>query len=355
MSTFFSLRSSPRMQGLACAVAGAIAFSGKAIVAKLMYKLGADPFAVVGMRMAMAFPMFLFMAWWAGRAVASPAASPAIGAAPPVTRRQWWQVVGLGFCGYYLASTLDFLGLKYISASLERAILYLNPSIVLLLSALWLRQRVSLMQVGAMLVSYSGVAIVWLHDWDAAALMAGTTQHGLSPIEAISLGSVLVFFSAASYAVYLMGSGQLVQRMGSMRLVGLASCAASVMAMLQWVVVYGASEGQLGGVAQLPWQAWALSALNATLCTVLPIWLVMRGVQLVGASLASQVGMVGPLSTIWMAAWWLSEPVTWRLMAGTAAVLAGIVLLSRAGRLAVAREADQAADAAPAGVTRAKA
>lgn len=336
-------------------MAGAIAFSGKAIVAKLMYKLGADPFAVVGMRMLMAFPMFLFMAWWAGRVAAS-STSPAMGAAQPVTRGQWWLIVGLGFSGYYLASTLDFLGLRYISASLERAILYLNPTIVLVLSALFLSQRIRLAQVAAMLLSYSGVLIVWLHDWDAAALASGTVQHGLSPIEAISLGSVLVFLSALSYAVYLMGSGQLVQSLGSMRLVGLASCAASVMALVQWLAVYAGSHGQLGGVGALPWQAWALSALNATLCTVVPIWLVMRGVQLVGASVASQVGMVGPLSTIWMAALWLDEPVTWRLMAGTAAVLAGIVVLARAGhRQAGAQVAQAAGDATAAGATRAKA
>jgi drug/metabolite transporter (DMT)-like permease len=228
------------------------------------------------------------------------------------------------------------MGLKYISASLERAILYLNPTIVLVLSALWLRQRISGRQVAAMLLSYAGVAIVWMHDWSAASLMAGTADPGLSPglspVWAITLGSVLVFLSAFSYAVYLMGSGQLVRHMGSMRLVGLASCVASGMAMAQWVIVYVGSHGQLGNVATLPWQAWALSGLNATLCTVVPIWLVMRGVQLVGASVASQVGMIGPLSTIWMAAWWLGEPVTWRLMAGTGAVLAGIVVLARAGR-----------------------
>lgn len=310
-----------------CAVLGAVAFSGKAIVAKLMYKLGADPFAVVGMRMTMAFPMFLLMAWWAGRPRISSADKPAT----VLSRGQRWQIVGLGFSGYYLASTLDFVGLQYISASLERAILYLNPTIVLVLSALFLGQRIRLAQVAAVLLSYGGVLVVWLHDWDAAA-MVSAGAHGMSGVEAIALGSVCVFLSAVSYAIYLMGSGQLVQQIGSLRLVGWASCAACAMCVAQWGVVYQGSDGRLGDVAHLPWQAWALSAVNATACTVLPVWLVMRGVQLVGASVASQVGMVGPLSTIWMAAWLLGEPVTWRLMLGTAAVLAGIVVLSRAGQ-----------------------
>jgi drug/metabolite transporter (DMT)-like permease len=120
-----------------------------------------------------------------------------------------------------------------------------------------------------------------------------------------------------------------VQKLGSQRLVGWASCIACVMCLAQWVVVHQATGGAWGQVAHLPWQAWALSALNATACTVLPVFLVMKGVQLVGASAASQVGMIGPLSTLWMAAVWLGEPVTPRLLMGTAAVLAGIVWLGR--------------------------
>ena len=321
-----SLQKAARLQGFACAVLGAIAFSGKAILAKLMYKLGADPFAVVGMRMAMAFPLFLAMVWWAARREQS-----STGQAMKLNQRQWWQIIGLGFSGYYLASTLDFMGLQYISASLERAILYLNPTIVIVLSALWLGKPIHRSQAAAMLLSYGGVLIVWLHDWGMASMVSAHAQ-GIDPLAAIVLGSVCVFFSAVAYAVYLMGSGQLVQSLGSMRLVGLASCVACVMAVAQWVVMYAVTQGRIGDVAHLPWQVWALSLLNATVCTVVPVWLVMRGVQLLGASMASQAGMVGPLSTIWMAAWWLDEPVTWRLMIGTAAVLAGVVVLARASQ-----------------------
>lgn len=322
-------------QGLVYALAGAVAFSGKAIVAKLMYRLGADAFAVVGMRMMLALPLFALMAWWSGRAVA-PASSGSPVAPAPLTPRQRWQIVGLGFTGYYLASTLDFMGLQYISASLERAILYLNPSLVLLMSVWWLRQPLRRAQLGAMALSYSGVLIVFLHDWDVAHVVAGSA-HGLSPGAAIAVGGTLVFFSALAYAIYLMGSGQLVQQLGSLRLVGWASCAACFMCLAQWGLVYLASGGDTGRVAHLPWQAWALSLVNATACTVLPVWLVMQGVQRLGASVASQVGMVGPLSTIWMASWWLDEPITWRLMLGTAAVLAGIVALTRVNQARAAK------------------
>lgn len=319
----------PMGQGVAMAALGAIAFSGKAIVAKLMYQLGADAVSAVGLRMAMAFPMFLWMAWWSGR-IPAPDGQPA----RPMTARQWWQVAGLGFTGYYLASTFDFLGLQYISASLERAILYLNPTIVLLFSAFWYRRRIRPAQILAVGLAYAGVAVVWLHDWDAAHLLSSQTggADGLEAVRAVTLGSLLVLGSAISYAIYLMGSGQLVQTLGSLRLVGHASCVACVLCLLQWGLVNWATDGRLGGVSALPWQAYGLSAINAVACTVLPVWLVMRGVQLLGASLAAQVGMVGPLSTIWMAAWWLGEPVTGRLMLGTAAILGGIVILTKAGK-----------------------
>lgn len=322
-------RLGPMGQGVSMAALGAIAFSGKAIVAKLMYQLGADAVSAVGLRMAMAFPLFLWMAWWSGRVPAPDGHAPR-----PMSRRQWWQVAGLGFTGYYLASTFDFLGLQYISASLERAILYLNPTIVLLFSALWYRRRISPAQILAVGLAYAGVAVVWLHDWDAARLLSSRlgAANGMEAVRAVTLGSLLVLGSAISYAVYLMGSGQVVQTLGSLRLVGHASCVACLLCLLQWGAVSWWTEGRMGGVSTLPWQAYGLSAVNAVACTVLPVWLVMRGVQLLGASLAAQVGMIGPLSTIWMAAWWLGEPVTGRLILGTAAILGGIMMLTRASK-----------------------
>lgn len=329
-----------RTHGLILAAVGAIAFSGKAIVAKLMYRHGVDAFTVVGLRMALALPFFLAMVWWAGREVEGmPSAR--------LGRQDGWRVAGLGFCGYYLASTLDFMGLQYISASLERAILYLNPTLVLLLGVLFKGERPRPAQIGAVLLAYAGVAVVWLHDWsDVASPSAMASASGLDAIHAVVAGSLLVLGSALSYAIYLIGSGSLVRRLGSMRLVGLASTFACILALAQWALVTrlghdlpswlpvapATATAPPGGAAWagIAWQVWALSLLNATACTVLPVWMVMRGVQLLGPSVASQVGMVGPLSTIWMAAWLLNEPISGRLLWGTAAILAGIVWLAKA-------------------------
>lgn len=313
-----------RLQGLAFALAGAVAFSGKAILAKLMYRTGADAFAVIGLRMAIALPLFLAIAWWTGRA------GPGAVTRVPLSRRERWQIAGLGFCGYYLASTFDFLGLQYISAALERAILYLNPAIVLLLSALWFRQRVSLPQVAAMALAYAGVMLVWGHDLDVAHMAAASAGAG-SPGHAVAIGSVLVFLSATAYALYLIGSGRLVARVGSARLIGLASSVACIVTLVQWAVVWLGSGGTIGSLQGLPLEVYTLSLLNATACTVLPMWFVMRGVALLGASTASQIGMVGPLSTIWMASIWLDEPISTRLLAGTAAVVVAVLVLGRLG------------------------
>jgi len=298
--------------GLSMAAAGAVAFSGKAIVAKLMYRLGADAISTVGLRMSLALPLFLAMAWWTSRQAQGQT---------PLNRRQWAQVAVLGFFGYYLASTLDFLGLQYISASLERAILYLNPTMVLLLSAWWLGQRVRALQWAAMGVAYLGVAVVWLHDWDMVAQGS----------KALWLGSLLVLGSALSYAIYLVGSGRLLRVMGSSRLVAHASVVACALCMVQWAVCHGATDGRVGSLAGLPAAVYGWSMVNALVCTVVPIWLLMQAIQRIGPAMAAQVGMVGPLSTLWMAAWWLGEPVTGTLLVGTAAILGGIVLLGWAG------------------------
>ena len=135
--------------GLLLAAAGAIAFSGKAIIVKLAYRYGVDSITLLMFRMLFAMPFFLALAWWAGRGQA------------PLTKRDWWGVLGLGFSGYYLSSFLDFLGLQYISASFERLILYLNPTLVLILGWVLYKRKITYRQGVALPVSYSGGFLVY--------------------------------------------------------------------------------------------------------------------------------------------------------------------------------------------------
>ncbi|QXL84712.1 DMT family transporter [Comamonas sp. NLF-1-9] len=290
--------------GLLLAALGAVAFSGKAIIVKLAYRYGVDAVTLLMYRMLFALPIFLVMAWWAGRGQ------------PRLSARDWRGIVGLGVCGYYLASFLDFAGLAYISAGLERLILYLNPTIVMLLGWLLYGERMGRGQMLAMLLSYCGVVLVF-----GVEAMSGSKAGGH-----IAWGVLLVFGSALSYAFYLVYSGAMVRRVGALRLVGLATSVASVCCVLQFLLVRPLSAALVA-----PEVIW-LSLLNATACTAAPVLMVMLAIERIGAALTAQTGMLGPLSTIVLAAWLLSEAITPSMIAGTALVLAGIYLFTRAGR-----------------------
>ena len=288
-----------RATGLLLALAGATAFSGKAIIVKLAYRHGVDAVTLIMLRMLLALPLFVALAWWAGRG------------REPLMGRDWRVVGGLGFCGYYLASFLDFAGLQYISASLERLILYLNPTLVMLLGWLLFKRRVTRRQLGAFAISFAGFLVVF---------GAELSLEGRD----VLLGSALVFGSALSYAVYLVYSGQEVQRLGSLRLTGLATSVACVLCIGQYLVLK-----PVGSALELPAAVWWLSVLNAVACTFAPVLMVMMAIERVGASVTAQAGMVGPVFTILLGVVLLGEPFTVWVAAGTALVMAGVAWLAR--------------------------
>lgn len=293
------------VSGLLLACAGSIAFSGKAIIVKLAYRHGVDAVTLIMYRMLFALPMFLALAWWATYRQGG-------GAKNPLTRRDWLGILGLGVTGYYLASFLDFWGLSYISASLERLILYLNPTLVLLLGWLLFGRRTTATQAVAMAVSYAGVLLVFGHEADFAGPGA-------------ALGALLVFGSAISYAIYLVYSGEMVKRLGSMRLVGLATSVACGLCLLQFVLLRPLSAAEVA-----PEVIW-LSVLNATACTFAPVIMVMMAIERIGAGLAAQTGMIGPMSTIAMGVLILEEPFNGWIVAGTVLVVSGVFLVTRFG------------------------
>ncbi|WP_253262398.1 DMT family transporter [Ramlibacter montanisoli] len=284
--------------GPGLALAGAIAFSGKAIIVKLSYRYQVDAVTLIMLRMLFALPLFAAMAWWAGRG------------RPPLSARDWAPVAALGFCGYYLSSFLDFVGLQYITASLERLILYLNPTMVMLFGWLLYRRPWKRAQVLGMAISYAGVALVFGQE----VRIAGAD---------VALGSALVFASTVSYAIYMVYSGQVVQRLGALRLVGLATTVACLCCIVQFLVLRPIDVA----LQVAPEVIW-LSLLNASLGTAVPVLLVMMAIERVGAAATAQAGMVGPLATIFMGVWLLGEPFTATLAAGTALVLAGIFVFT---------------------------
>ncbi len=288
--------------GLLLAAAGSIAFSGKAIIVKLAYRPGVDAITLVMFRMLFALPFFIAMAWWAGRHQA------------PLTRNDWLGVLGLGFLGYYLSSFLDFLGLQFISASLARLILYLNPTLVLVLGWVLYKRKITYRQGMAMAVSYSGVLLVFGHEVSLVG-------------ENIALGTILVFGGAITYALYLTYSGQLVQRLGSLRLAGLATTVACFICILQFALLKPVTA--LNVAPEVIW----LSMLNATACTVLPVLMIMMAIERIGPGLTSQIGMIGPLSTLTMGAFFLNETFNLWILMGTVLVLGGVFWVTKAPKV----------------------
>ncbi|MBL8348904.1 MAG: DMT family transporter [Burkholderiaceae bacterium] len=289
----------PGWAGPLLAMAGAVAFSGKAIIVKLAYRHGVDAITLIMLRMAVALPFFLLMVWWAGRGQAA------------LPLRDKLAAAALGFAGYYLSSYLDFLGLQHITASLERLILYLTPAVVLLLSRALFGRRASGRQWAAMALGYGGLLLVFGHE-----LRLDGPR--------VALGAALVLASTLSYAAYLLYSGEVVRRIGSLRLTGWASSVACALCLGQFALLR-----PLGGVAELaPPVVW-LSLLNGTVCTVLPVLLVMMAIERIGSARAAQYGMVGPISTIILGVLVLGEPFTAWVAAGTLCVLGSVALLAR--------------------------
>ncbi len=284
--------------GLTIALLGAILFSTKAIVAKLIYRYGVDAVTLIAFRMMFSLPFFIAIGAWKARTAA------------PLTSAEKGQIVILGLLGYYLSSFLDFLGLQYISVGLERLILFLTPSFVLLISIFVMKRKITMLEWAALGISYLGTVLVFVHD----ARIGGSN---------VALGSLLVLGSAISYAIYLLGSGELVKRVGALRLVAYAMCVSSVACIVQFFVLRPAST-----LIQ-PMAVYGLSMINGFFCTVMPVFLTMIAVDRIGAATASQAGMIGPVSILFLAALILDEPITGIQLAGTALVLCGIYLLSK--------------------------
>lgn len=295
--------SSPTLwPGLAFAIVGAITFSGKSIIVKLAYSYGADAITVIMLRMAFALPLFMLMAWWAGRKRS------------PMRGRDLAAVVGLGMLGYWLSSTLDFIGLQDTTASLNRLIQYLTPTFVMALAWALDGKRFSTRQLVAMAISYAGVLVVF-----------GREIGDFGPN--VARGAAFVLASSVTYAFYLTYSGQLVQRLGALRLVGWATSVACLCCIVQFLLL---RPVQL--VVELPLPVIWLSILNAIVCTAVPVLLVMMAIERIGPALTSQTGMIGPLSTIAMGAMLLGEPFTGWVAVGTVLCVAGIWTFTTAKR-----------------------
>lgn len=284
--------------GALCVVGSAVAFSAKAVVAKVGYRHGADPATLLALRMGLSLPFFALTAWVTGRGRA------------PLPRAELGKIVLLGVLGYYVASVCDFYGLAYISAGLERLILFVYPTLVVLMSAALFKTPITRRTLVALALTYGGV------------LLAVKTETAVASSAHLWLGVALIFGCAISYAAYLVGSGRLIPRIGSLRFTSLAlSVSALAMLVHFWLV-----GGQFGGH---PPVVYGIGALLAVVCTVLPVFLLGEGIRRIGAGPSAIIGAVGPVSTIALAYWALGEPIHLAQGIGTALVLVGATVVAR--------------------------
>lgn len=284
--------------GLLLAMAGSVLFSGKAVVVKLAYRYGVDAATLIALRMLAAAPFFVLAYAWSMRG------------APPLTRGDHLRLTLIGLMGYYMASMLDFLGLQYITVALERLILYLSPTFVLLLSVVFLGRRVTRVDLSALALAYAGIVLAFWHDVSLAG-------------EHVVLGTSLVFGGAVCYAGYLVLSGEWVKRLGAIRLTSYAMLAATGGVLLQFVFMR--SIESLLQPAPVLW----LSLFNGLVCTVLPVFATMLAIERIGAARTSLASMIGPAATIVLGWVFLNEAVSWWQVCGTILVLAGVYVLSR--------------------------
>jgi drug/metabolite transporter (DMT)-like permease len=293
-----------RAVGVALAFVGAAFFSLKGVTTKLIYAYGVDAVTLLALRMLFSLPFFIAAAAWSRRE-----------AAAPIAPRDRWLIVVLGLLSYYAASFLDFLGLQFISATLERLTLYLYPTVVLILSALFLKARIRGLEIAALVLSYAGIALV---------LVVGGQVGGAN----VPLGAALVFGSAVTYSVYLVAGTQVIRRIGSMRFTAYGMTAASVVCVAQFVLLRPLDA------LVLPWSAYGWFVVLAIVHTVLPVFMTAEALKRIGATQVAIIGAVGPVTTMavdWMV---LGERLAALQVVGAGLVLAGVLLVSLAPRRA---------------------
>jgi drug/metabolite transporter (DMT)-like permease len=289
-----------RAWGITFAVIGVLAFSLRPILIKLSYAAHpVSPSTLLFLRMTLSLPFFLVIGWWL-RAQE-----------PRLAARDWLNIGLLGFLGYYGASFLDFLGLQYVGAGVGRLILFLFPTLVLLLSFLFLRKTPSGREIAALVVSYAGIALV-------VSSQAAPSSGG----RLFLFGALLIFGGALLYAVYLVAGSQVVKRVGSMRFTAYSMAISSIPAVVQFLLLEPVTA------LDLPAAVWGYAGVLATVSTVLPVFLQAEALKRIGANHFALIGAVGPVSVALTSALGLDEPFTWVQGVGGLLVISGVLLVS---------------------------
>lgn len=296
-----SNRSSLFLTGFLLSIGGAILFSTKAIWVKLAFRnTGVDALTLLSLRMLLALPFYLVAAWFSGKKEL----------AIPLSKKDWCWIITLGVVGYYLSSLFDFIGLQYISAGLERLILFLYPTFAVLLNTWIYKTRISKIQLFALAITYTGIGIAYYAE-------LGTIQQN----EQFYFGSFMVFLCAVTYSFYLVGTGKMVVKAGATRYTAYAMLAATAGVFTHFIVQEQWQEVNIS--SQLWWYGIAL----AIIATVIPSFMMSSGMKKIGSNNVSIITSIGPVSTIIQAAIFLNEPILMEQILGTVLVILGVALI----------------------------
>ncbi|MBN9383600.1 MAG: DMT family transporter [Chitinophagaceae bacterium] len=312
-------RTNTVLAGFLISFTGAILFSTKAIIIKKAFQTtSVDALTLLTLRMLLSLPFYILAAFWDSRSSSAPRMNP----------RQWLWVIVLGILGYHLSSYFDFVGLQYISAGLERLILFLYPSFAVLINALAFRQRISRVQIGALLLTYTGIGIAYFGELK---IDTGNAHF--------YWGSFLVFLCAVTYAFYLAGMGRIVTVLPPAKFTTYSMLVAIGGVFLHFLV-----RGWTSGNFRIPAHShdlWIYGVLLALLATVIPSFMLSAGMKRIGANNAAIVTSIGPVSTILQAHFILGDPIFAEQVLGTLLVIAGVLLTGWKGRASVTEPSAQ--------------
>ena len=280
---------------------GAICFSAKAIMVKLAYQYEIDSVSLLSLRMVFSVPLFLLILFLKNRRTQKQES---------IAKKDWFFILATGLCGYYVASLFDFLGLQYVTASMERIILFMYPTIVVLISALVFKEKINRTQVIALVLTYIGITVAF-----AESLSVENHPKYL-------LGAFFVFISSFTFAIYIVGSGQLLPRVGTVRFTSIAMVAAGAGILLHHAIWYQ------WDLFAFPTEVYQLAILMAVFSTVLPAFMVSEGIRIIGANNGAIIGSIGPISTIVLAYIFLDERLGWLQWLGTLLVIGGVLIIS---------------------------
>jgi drug/metabolite transporter (DMT)-like permease len=295
------LQRSPTVIGIFCIVVGTFCFAAKGIVIKLAYQHGISATPLLGLRMLFALPFYIAVAIWLQ-----------FQPLKPLAKGDGWKIIGLGLLSYYISSWLDFMGLQYISAGLERIILYIYPTLVLLILAFWKKEKVTRKTKIALMLAYSGMLLVFIQD------VRLTSDWNLTLV-----GAGLVLLSTVFFALFVVLAGDTIPKVGPSRFTAYAMLSACAGVILHNLVVEGIEN------LYQPQPIYVLVIILAFFCTVIPSFLMNKGISIIGSGRAAILGSIGPVITLFLGALILREPVTLVQFTGALLVISGVSIATQ--------------------------